>query len=213
MSEDNPQLHLVMQVIDFVLPALAPYEFSLYLLLLRRSHLSTGTAQVQIGKRTLAELFGQGTQSSKPNYQQVSDVLKRLEAKGYIAVGQTTREGTMYQVRLPREIPDIRSKMDEEVSEAAIDYFNNPEGRREIFERDHWTCQYCGDPLTPDTASLDHLIPQCKNGESTKENLRACCLICNSLKSGKTYEDAATSLLKSIRERKARALQNSDSVL
>jgi len=122
-------------------------------------------------------------------------------------VGQTTREGTIYQVRQPREIPEIRSKMTEEVSETAIDYFNDPNGRKEIFERDQWICQYCGDPLRPDTATLDHFVPQCKDGESTKENLRACCLICNSIKSGKTYEEAAPILLESIRERKVRASQ------
>lgn len=122
-------------------------------------------------------------------------------------MGQTTREGTIYQVRQPREIPEIRSKMTEEVSETAIDYFNDPNGRKEIFERDQWICQYCGDPLRPDTATLDHFVPQCKDGESTKENLRACCLICNSIKSGKTYEEAAPILLESIRERKVRASQ------
>jgi hypothetical protein len=202
-----------MQVVDFVLPALPPYEFSLYLLLLRRSHLGAGTAQVQIGKRTLAELFGQGTGSAKPNYNQVSEVLKSLESKGYITVGIATREGTIYQVRLPPEIPEIAARMNEKPTPISIDYFNDPDGRREVFERDHWTCQYCGDPLTPETASLDHFIPQCNDGPSTKENLRASCLICNSLKSGKTYAEAAPLLLQSIRERKARALQNSDSVL
>jgi hypothetical protein len=206
MSDDH-QLQLLMQVIDLVLPALSPYEFSLYLLLLRRSHLATGTAQVQIGKRTLAEQFGQGTQSTKPNYQQISDVFKRLEAKGYIVVGQTTREGTIYQVRLPREVPEIVAKMNVETSEVAIDYFNDPDGRKEVFERDQWICQYCGEPLRPDTATLDHFIPQCNGGQSTKENLRACCLICNSIKSGKTYEEAATLLLESIKKRKVRASQ------
>jgi hypothetical protein len=206
MPEDN-QLHLLIQIVDLVLPALPPYEFSLYLLLVRRSHLSTGTAQVQVGKRTLAELFGQGTRSAKPNYQQVSEVLKSLEAKGYIAVGQTTRDGTVYQVRLPMEVPEIRSKIEAEVNIKAVDYFNDPDGRKEVFERDQWICQYCGEPLRPDTATLDHFIPQCNDGESTKENLRACCLICNSIKSGKAYDAAVPLLLESIRKRRLRASQ------
>jgi len=212
MSE-NEQLSLLMQVIDFALPTLPPYEFSLYLLLLRKSHLGSDASHVQIGKRTLAALFGQGARSTKPNYEQISEVLKSLEAKGYISVGNTTREGTIYRVRLPREIPEIQSKMNEKAAAIVVDYFNDPLGRKEIFERDLWTCQYCGDPLTPDTASLDHFIPQCKDGQNTKENLQTCCLLCNSLKSGKSYEEAAPVLLKSIRERKARALQNSASVI
>jgi DNA-binding PadR family transcriptional regulator len=207
MSNDE-QLIVLKEVIDFILPALAPYEFSLYLLLLRRSHLETGAHNLQIGKRTLAELFGQGTRSAKPNYQQVSDVLNNLETRGYIRVGETTREGTFYQVRLPREISEIRSKFVVEASIIARDYFNDPDGRREIFERDQWTCQYCGEQLRPETATLDHFIPQCKGGQGTKENLRGCCLICNSLKSGKTYEEAAPLLLESVRTRKTRAAQS-----
>lgn len=206
MTTDQ-QLLLLMEVIDFVLPALSPYEFSLYLLLLRRSQLETGVPHVQVGKRTLAGLLGQGTRSIKPNYNQVSEVLKSLASKGYIAVGETTREGTLYEVRLPREIPEILEKIAKEVPAIDRDYFNDPDGRKEIFGRDQWTCQYCGDPLRPDTATLDHYIPQCKGGESTKENLRACCLICNSIKSGKSHEEAALSLLESIRKRKVRTSQ------
>jgi len=86
MPED-PQLNLLMQVIDFVLPALTPYEFSLYVLLLRRSHLSTGTAQVQIGKRTLAELFGQGTQSAKPQLPTGFGCFEEAESKGVYRCG------------------------------------------------------------------------------------------------------------------------------
>ncbi|MEW6377347.1 MAG: hypothetical protein AB1502_16345 [Thermodesulfobacteriota bacterium] len=48
-------------------------------------------------------------------------------------------------------------------------------------------------------------MPQIKGGKHNKENLKSCCFICNSIKSGKTYEEAAPFLLKSIQEPKARS--------
>lgn len=73
------------------------------------------------------------------------------------------------------------------------------------FERGKWTCFYCGEKVTSQNATLDHLIPQSKEGKHTKDNLKTSCLVCNSIKSGKTYEEAAPYLLKSIQERKARS--------
>ena len=56
--------------------------------------------------------------------------------------------------------------------------------------------------VTVEDATLDHFVPQSKDGKHTKENLKTCCFVCNSIKSGKTYEDAAPFLLNSIREKK-----------
>jgi len=49
------------------------------------------------------------------------------------------------------------------------------------------------------------LNPQSKGGKHTKDNLKTCCFVCNAIKSGKTYEEAAPFLLKSIRERKQKS--------
>ncbi|MEK7463230.1 MAG: HNH endonuclease, partial [Patescibacteria group bacterium] len=56
--------------------------------------------------------------------------------------------------------------------------------------------------VTPENSTLDHLVPQSRDGKHTKENLKTSCLVCNSIKSGKTYEEAAPYLLKSIQERR-----------
>ena len=79
------------------------------------------------------------------------------------------------------------------------------EKRKELFERDKWICHYCGEKVTEENATLDHLTPQCKGGKHTKSNLKTSCLVCNSIKSGKTYEEAAPFLLKSIQERRTRS--------
>jgi 5-methylcytosine-specific restriction endonuclease McrA len=108
---------------------------------------------------------------------------------------------------LPKQIPLVKEKMAIKKKIKEIDYFTDLKKRQELFERDNWTCYYCGEKVTKDNATLDHLTPQCKDGKNTKENLKTSCLLCNSIKSGKTYEEASPYLLKSISERRSKSAQ------
>ena len=203
--EENIKI-IIEQFVDYLLPELTPYETSLYLYLLCNSFVKSGSAEVRVGKRTIAAGYGKGYRGAKTSYHYMSELLQRLEQKGCIKVGDTNRDGTLYTVSLPKDIPLVAEKIASLLpQDTEEDYFNAPEKRREIFERDKWICQYCGEKVTPENATLDHFIPQSKGGKHTKENLRTCCLICNGIKSGKTYEDVAPFLLKSIQERKARS--------
>ena len=49
------------------------------------------------------------------------------------------------------------------------------------------------------TATLDHVTPRSKGGSNSPANLSTCCLMCNSIKSGRTYEEAAPDILAAIR--------------
>lgn len=51
--------------------------------------------------------------------------------------------------------------------------------RKNILLRDRNTCQYCGIVLTAGELTLDHVIPRSRGGQSTWENLVACCHSCN----------------------------------
>lgn len=198
------------QFVDFLMPELTPYEANLYILLLRDSFLGNGTSTVRTGKRTLAGKIGKGARTDENiSYKQVSKSLKGLEEKGIINVGDTNRDGTLYTVRLPEEIPLVSRKLAKSEPILEEDYFNREEKRRELFERDNWSCFYCGERVTPENVTLDHYVPQSKRGKHTKDNLKTTCIICNSIKSGKTYEEAAPYLLKSIRDRKQRSQQSS----
>jgi 5-methylcytosine-specific restriction endonuclease McrA len=49
--------------------------------------------------------------------------------------------------------------------------------RRAIFARDRWTCQYCG--RERGTLTIDHVVPRCKGGSSSWDNIVTCCPPCN----------------------------------
>ena len=200
--------NIIEHFVDYLLPELTPYESSLYLYLLRNSLLRNGINEIRIGKRTIAEGFCKGSRGGSTSYAHVSEMLTSLEQKECINVGDTDRFGTLYVVILPKDIPLVAKKIASNMpTKAEEDYFTNPDKRRELFEKDKWICQYCGEKVNQQNVTLDHFIPQSKDGDNSKENLRTCCLVCNGIKSGKTYEEAAPSLLKSIQERRARSVK------
>ena len=60
--------------------------------------------------------------------------------------------------------------------------------RLEIFNRDHYLCQYCGRESRQLT--LDHVLPRHLGGEHSWENLVSACVACNRRKAGRTPEQA-----------------------
>jgi len=66
--------------------------------------------------------------------------------------------------------------------------------RANIMLRDEDTCQYCGKHSRELT--LDHVIPRSRGGESTWENLVACCRACNGRKGNRLPKDVGMHLLR-----------------
>src|SRR5438067_5312009 len=65
--------------------------------------------------------------------------------------------------------------------------------RREVFQRDRYTCQYCG--LQGRDLTLDHVVPRHRGGKHTWENLVTACKACNHRKAGRTPAEARMKLL------------------
>lgn len=63
---------------------------------------------------------------------------------------------------------------------------------KRILERDFYRCRYCGSHID---LTIDHVIPIIQGGDSSDNNLVACCRRCNSRKSGRTPEQAGMVLL------------------
>jgi len=64
--------------------------------------------------------------------------------------------------------------------------------RSNIFIRDFYTCQYCGN----NAESIDHVIPKSKGGEHEWSNVVACCKKCNLTKADKLLNQSILKLKK-----------------
>lgn len=68
--------------------------------------------------------------------------------------------------------------------------------RENVYIRDNYTCQYCGEKLTTKNLTLDHVVPASKHGPKNWTNVVAACRSCNQRKANRTPETARMPLLK-----------------
>lgn len=68
--------------------------------------------------------------------------------------------------------------------------------RRNIFARDANQCQYCGKHFPTSELSLDHVLPTCRGGDASWENLVCACVKCNVRKGGRTPQEAGMKLIR-----------------
>jgi 5-methylcytosine-specific restriction endonuclease McrA len=59
-----------------------------------------------------------------------------------------------------------------------------PFSKKNLFLRDQYTCQYCGNDYEANELTLDHVVPRSRGGESSWENTVTCCKKCNEKKGG-----------------------------
>jgi hypothetical protein len=59
--------------------------------------------------------------------------------------------------------------------------------RSSVFERDNYTCQYCGQ--RGGKLECDHVVPVSRGGGNDEDNLATACLPCNRSKRNKTPEE------------------------
>jgi hypothetical protein len=68
---------------------------------------------------------------------------------------------------------------------ARVNHRVAPALRWEIWERDNFTCHYCG---IRRGLTVDHVVPASKGGPSVASNLVTACRICNIRKGNRPYE-------------------------
>ncbi len=64
-----------------------------------------------------------------------------------------------------------------------------------VYERDGNTCQYCGQVFPESKLTQDHVIPACRGGKRTWDNIVAACLKCNQRKGPRTPAEAGMTVL------------------
>lgn len=61
--------------------------------------------------------------------------------------------------------------------------------RYNIYLRDNFTCQYCGKHFDAKDLTFDHIIPRCKGGKTTWDNVTTACRTCNGKKGSKLLSE------------------------
>lgn len=67
--------------------------------------------------------------------------------------------------------------------------------RANIFARDNYSCQYCGDKFRSEDLTFDHVIPAAHGGKKTWENIVTACIDCNNKKANRTPDGAGMNLI------------------
>ena len=101
-------------------------------------------------------------------------------------------EGELFiqAVRLRLRVPEVITLTGyDRLPSAAVAF-----SRRNVFKRDHYTCQYCGVQPGTEELSIDHVIPRSQGGTSTWENCVLACVACNKRKADRTPQQAGMKL-------------------
>ena len=72
--------------------------------------------------------------------------------------------------------------------------------RFNVFLRDIFTCQYCGDPKSSSELTFDHVVPRSKGGETKWDNIVAACADCNTKKNNHLPSEIGMKPLKTPRK-------------
>src|SRR5688572_1027461 len=93
-------------------------------------------------------------------------------------------------VRLRLRVPEVIVLADyDRLPTAAVSF-----SRRNVFKRDHWTCQYCGVQPGGEELTIDHVVPRSQGGTSTWDNCVLACIECNKRKADRTPRQAGMTL-------------------
>ncbi len=68
--------------------------------------------------------------------------------------------------------------------------------RHNIYARDKYKCQYCGQKLPVEDLSYDHVVPKSRGGKTLWNNIVTSCMACNRKKGGRTPKEANMKLIR-----------------
>jgi len=71
-----------------------------------------------------------------------------------------------------------------------------PFTRANIYARDDFRCQYCGEQFNSEDLTFDHVVPQAQGGRRTWENIVTACVPCNKEKAARTPLEAGMHLIR-----------------
>ena len=162
--------------IDALAPILDTYEHVIYAYILRHTVLLDAEETVipfKSARQTMSK--GSGQKGSAMSETTCREKLQSLELKGAIVIVRGEHTGTRVRLVRPDDIPGLvpESPARRERSLDDIDFFNVPENRRLIFERESGRCFYTLDELDNENFVIDHVVSR-PEGNNGYRNVVAC---------------------------------------
>jgi 5-methylcytosine-specific restriction endonuclease McrA len=117
-----------------------------------------------------------------------------LVLKG-VAAAEEHSNGHVHSARAAIKVPSVIRLLEYR----RIPHQTRALSRKNILMRDRYTCQYCMKTMSSGDLTLDHVMPRSRKGETTWENLVACCHNCNNRKGSRTPEEAGMRLARAPR--------------
>lgn len=108
-----------------------------------------------------------------------------------VAHAEEMAQGTVQAPRAALPVPSVIRLLEYR----RIPHQTRALSRKNIMMRDRFTCQYCHKVFNSGDLTLDHVIPRSRGGDTSWENLVACCHRCNNRKGNRTPEEALMKLL------------------
>jgi 5-methylcytosine-specific restriction endonuclease McrA len=104
------------------------------------------------------------------------------EAIKYIVLEKATvldvyEDWIVHSANWETQVPAVMILREYEKRKTAVRY-----SKHNVFLRDGYVCQYCGDDVSRKTATLDHVLPVSHGGKTTFENTVTACGPCNANK-------------------------------
>ena len=79
--------------------------------------------------------------------------------------------------------------------------------RFNVFLRDSFLCQYCGDTYPAEDLTFDHVVPRSRGGRTTWTNVVTACQGCNLLKGDRLLQECGMTLRRKVNRPDAHELQ------
>jgi hypothetical protein len=181
----------LIQFQDFLVPKLDPYEQAIYLHVVRHSRL-LGKEDVTVGMTSAAKngAFGVGQYGNAMSPGNCRDKVRSLEAKGCLKVLASEHRGFRIHALLPNEIPGMIPALvvPAPVDLEKMDFFDVPENRSLILQREAYCCFYCLRTIDGATYVLEHVVSR-PAGDNGYRNVVAACRQCNDRKGSSSAED------------------------
>ncbi len=185
--------------LDHIAPHLDVYEQTVYLYLLGKALSADQDVVVQSIKSGRLQMgFGAGDNLKPMSETSATKRVRSLQDKGLIEVLGAERAGTRFRVTMPfaaeafqpQEVPDFLRPLE------VVDFFQEPEGRVAILEREDWKCFYCGVKLDSANHVMEHVVSR-PAGRNTCDNIVASCRSCNNKKGDIEADDFLRMLYRS----------------